>query len=497
MKTRALIVFLVCSLLGLEIGYAQQTGDVDTTFRISRNGTLNGVGTIYQVLVQPDQKVLALGNFTGIGSYQSPYLLRFHTDGRVDTSFRSPFLMGQMRFSTDMVLRVGNQGQLLESGKILVSGQFDSVGIFPNRGISILNNAGVADTSFHPYRSLFNGDHTYYSHINAFHSSSGSVYTSALVVNQGIRKNVFTRLTSTGDWDQSFPSIVTQSPPTQSPLMWKISQLSGHRILVHSFTKCHPCMPDEEEYAFFGLIYTNSGQINPTQPLQVDCNTIPFIWAKEDSGGNIFSYVTPIFDGSCDGGLVKVNEGLDTISKTAMDYWINQAELMDGNELIGAEPFYSGNNAAVVKIFTKPIPTPLIIGGSNNSIHSITRNASNQAYLAGNFTQYNGQPYPKLVRIHNFKTVTGVSPTLESSSFSLSPNPSSLGQCLLQTGSQDEPIVSITDHLGRNVPFTASRQSANSFQLKLDNPHSSTGIYLVRLSSNKEVKTLKWLVSGE
>src|SRR5207248_5433983 len=45
------------------------------------------LGTIYSIVVQPDQKILVGGTFTTVGPFAHPNLARINPDGSVDTNF--------------------------------------------------------------------------------------------------------------------------------------------------------------------------------------------------------------------------------------------------------------------------------------------------------------------------------------------------------------------------------------------------------------------------
>jgi len=116
------------------IGRLNSDGSVDTTFNPSANST------VYAIAIQPDGKILIGGAFTTVGTVPvaRKCIARLNADGSLDTTF-DPNLGGMV-----------NSIVLQADGKIIIGGQFTTVGAVPvtrNR-IARLNADGSLDTSF-------------------------------------------------------------------------------------------------------------------------------------------------------------------------------------------------------------------------------------------------------------------------------------------------------------------------------------------------------------
>ncbi|HWW00693.1 MAG TPA: Calx-beta domain-containing protein [Candidatus Acidoferrum sp.] len=111
------------------------TGQQDTTF----NPLQDPDGTIWALAVQTNNQVVIGGDFTAIGTVPRAHIARLNADGSLDTSFdpggNAP---------NDTVWSVAVQ----PDGKILIGGQFTSLGSLNLGGLARLNSDGTADTAF-------------------------------------------------------------------------------------------------------------------------------------------------------------------------------------------------------------------------------------------------------------------------------------------------------------------------------------------------------------
>jgi uncharacterized delta-60 repeat protein len=112
--------------------------------RINANGSTdtdfdpNTTGRISAVAFQPDGKMIVGGNFTSIGGLTRNYLARLNANGTVDTGF-SPTIDG-------LILAVAAQSD----GKVLIGGSFFNVNGTSRASLARLNADGSLDTAFYP-----------------------------------------------------------------------------------------------------------------------------------------------------------------------------------------------------------------------------------------------------------------------------------------------------------------------------------------------------------
>jgi uncharacterized delta-60 repeat protein len=117
------------------LGYMQlnSDGSLDTGF--NPGSGFNG-GFVNKLVVQPDQRILALGTFSGYNGTKRPNLLRLLAGGTLDISFTPDPPAGL----TNMAL--------LSDGKLLVAGSFTSVAGHATSRVARLNADGSVDVAF-------------------------------------------------------------------------------------------------------------------------------------------------------------------------------------------------------------------------------------------------------------------------------------------------------------------------------------------------------------
>jgi Domain of unknown function (DUF5122) beta-propeller len=110
-------------------------GTVDAAF--TANVDLVG-GTVQACAVQNDGKILVGGDFSSVGSVAQPWLARLNTDGMIDLSFTPVFNASVFALTVQ------------PDGGILVGGQFYSTPGVTRRGITRLLPSGSVDLTFDP-----------------------------------------------------------------------------------------------------------------------------------------------------------------------------------------------------------------------------------------------------------------------------------------------------------------------------------------------------------
>lgn len=120
------------------IARLNQNGSLDTSFAPS-NGTNNPVQS---VAIQSDGKYIIGGNFTTYNGVANPrnYIARVNSDGSIDSGFNP------QPGSSSFVYQVGIQSD----GKIIAVGQFDSFNAVGRNSIARVNTNGSLDLSFFP-----------------------------------------------------------------------------------------------------------------------------------------------------------------------------------------------------------------------------------------------------------------------------------------------------------------------------------------------------------
>lgn len=119
-------------------------GSVDTTFNVGIGPITNGgVGTVYKIIIQPDQKILVGGAFYGFDTHYGNCLARILSDGSVDPSFQ----IG-VGFQNDLGYSVVNDIDILPDQSIFITGDFSKFDNIPSNKFIKLTPTGYKDFSF-------------------------------------------------------------------------------------------------------------------------------------------------------------------------------------------------------------------------------------------------------------------------------------------------------------------------------------------------------------
>lgn len=473
---KSYFVFLLF-ILSIFTSTAQVTGELDTNFRIAANGDFDG--SVYQVRVLPDDKILAFGPFTRIGNWSSPYLMRFFPDGKVDTSFTSPFKAGQQTFSPDYGIRQGHGVQILPGGRLLLAARFDSVGTMAQKNLAILFPNGQLDTTFKPFRNNPTVGYGSGDALMAYQTTPGHIYADF----QTTWGSTLRRFHEDGAIDTGF--VVDPLFYAGTTYLWKVTPLKNGLLYFHGYDPCVVCPPDG------GPVYRGIFVKDSSNHLNVQESFAPTIfysgcWLQEDSSDNIyttwFSYGVPpgweFFRYSLSHNMVHSIEGVP---------FSLHGQMMDFSELIIA----GGGKNLIKIIHPDTIPTPVPLGSTNSDVQSMARTATNQLYVAGDFSMYQGEPCSRIIRIHNQQTILGSKPEI-SGSVSLFPNPSAGHTCRLK-GVSANGVLSVYTPQGQLVACRTEKMADGSATLTLDN-RELKGPLFVHITTGQTAIVLCWIL---
>ena len=112
--------------------------------RLNTNGTLDtgfntdANGTVFSTMLQPDGKIIIGGVFNNIGGVTRNYIARLNTDGSLDAGFNPN--------ANNLVRNV----VLQSDGKIIIGGNFNNIGGVTRNHIARINPDGSLDAGFNP-----------------------------------------------------------------------------------------------------------------------------------------------------------------------------------------------------------------------------------------------------------------------------------------------------------------------------------------------------------
>jgi uncharacterized delta-60 repeat protein len=109
-------------------------------------------GVIYDLAIDSNGKVLAVGRFTTYRGSSRNCIVRLNDDGSIDSTFIGINLFNSPSFGT----RTLNSVKITSDSKILVGGSFNSIG-YSSKNFIRLNSDGSYDTSFIYPNNVFQG----------------------------------------------------------------------------------------------------------------------------------------------------------------------------------------------------------------------------------------------------------------------------------------------------------------------------------------------------
>ena len=170
------------------IARLNSNGSLDTRFDPGLNEPDD---TIWSLAVQPDGKILIGGQFLTLGGATLGGLARLNSDGTADTNFNANLNLGVNGTVYSVAVQNGSS--------IVIGGEFTQVGVEQRTRIARLNADGTVDDSF---QSGIGADDTIY---NISAQPDGSMYVGGIFGSyNGTHRLGFTRLYADGTVDTTF-----------------------------------------------------------------------------------------------------------------------------------------------------------------------------------------------------------------------------------------------------------------------------------------------------
>ncbi|MFH1222767.1 MAG: chitobiase/beta-hexosaminidase C-terminal domain-containing protein [Pseudomonadota bacterium] len=354
-------------------------GSLDSTFNVGFNtpGITGPSG--YDVLIQPDGKILIGGTFSVYGLNG---LIRVNSDGSQDVSFTHTATAGVYSLA------------LQADGKILVGGQFATWNGVARKDMARINSDGSLDTSFNT------GNYMYATKKIAV-LGDGKIMT-------GDFSNRVARLNADGTTDGTFTGSVT-NPGTRSVVF--SFQADGQLLVNGSFS------------AYNGTARPYIARANATNG-SIDISFDPGVGPN-----GAVNVATPQSDGKILlGGVFTMYRGTTTASNIVGASFSNGSLVSDfevgagANGIVytsivqsddkiligGAFTTYNGTSISrIARINTDgSLDASFTPGtGANNIVISIVPQSDDKFLIGGSFTSYNGTAYNRITRINSDGTL--------------------------------------------------------------------------------------------
>ena len=195
----------------ISLSNVRAAGEVDPAFNAAVQETT--LGSVERILVQPDGKLLVVGNFTVAGNEARSNIARLNADGTIDSTFNPPDfyrqLFGSIRSLDSVYIRAV---AVQPDGKILVGGDFSGVNDLLKPRLLRLNADGSLDPTFNT--ALADGPQNANVIYDIKVQTDNRILFSGVfsITQNGTQRTSFARLNNDGSLDASFTQAITNDP---------------------------------------------------------------------------------------------------------------------------------------------------------------------------------------------------------------------------------------------------------------------------------------------
>ncbi len=204
------ILLILCAGLGCIVSNAQQAGSLDPTFgnggKVVTSIT-NGQDKIYSVALQPDGKIVVAGYSTSLTTGKDFICARYNTDGTLDNTFGNTgiTITDVQTGSDDVAYSLAIQND----GKIILGGYSDN-GSDKNAALVRYNSDGSLDSTFgNNARAITDFESSQQDEIRVIkiHGLTGNIIIGgSTLISSSVSKPVIARYLSSGTLDNTFNS---------------------------------------------------------------------------------------------------------------------------------------------------------------------------------------------------------------------------------------------------------------------------------------------------
>ena len=376
-------------------------GTLDTTF--SANIT-NGFDYFVNALaIQSDGKIIVGGQFSTYDNIPAEYIARLNTDGTLDTTFSANITNGFDYFVNALAIQ--------SDGKIIVGGQFSTYDNIPAEYIARLNTDGTLDTTFSA--NITNGFNNGVTSL-AIQSNGKIIAGGFFTTYDNIPADYIARLNTDGTLDGTFES---NSGTGFDYFVYALAIQSNGKIIVGGAFTTYDSVAAE----YIARLNTD-GTIDTSFDSDPGFDTVVRALSIQSSGQIIVGGDFGTYDGNISDQIARLNsDGTfdKDFSNIEADEEVNIVKIQPADDFIllgGGFSTYDGNSSYyIVRLDTLgKYDTTFVTGdGFNGVVNSIDLDPSNNIYLGGNFTQYDGITQSRIVKLGTNGAIDG---TFESNS---------------------------------------------------------------------------------
>jgi len=328
---------------------------------------------IYCTGIQPDGKVLIGGNFTSVGGFARSYFARLNADGTLETGF-DPKVNGTV-----------SSAAVQTDGRIVIGGVFNTVGGTNRNRIARLNTDGTIDPDFNPNASGAINSVTL--------QADGKIIVGGSFANiAGTARNRLARLNTDGTLDLDF------NPDASGPVNNTTVQRDGKIIVGGNFS------------TIGGAARNYLARLNTDGTLDPNFNPnaigIVFNTALQADGKIVIGGLLTTVSGVARNRIARLNTDgtLDTsFNPNASSSVYSIVVQADGKIIIGGS--FTNVGGAARKYIARLNADGTADAGFNpnasTNVYGIMVQPDGKIVIGGSFTNVNGQSRNRLARLAN------------------------------------------------------------------------------------------------
>lgn len=365
-------------------------GSVDPTF--SSAYKVDNESHLFSLVVLPDGRILAGGafDFDGFNSYVFSGVVRFNSNGNLDTSFRRQI------FVHDLNSYGVNSIKLAPGGKIIAGGNFNFIDSLPlNRHVAVFNGDGGGDTNFKANVKGLGGAYSIAVQPDGKIVAGGSFRGA-----NGAGRNNLVRYNADGTIEQSFSVNVDNDVESV------VVQPDGKILIAGQFSHVN------------GIARPGIARLNRNGSLDSSfiAGNSPFALASVKSivlqpNGKILVGGYILLPGSFEEeyGVARLNSDgsrdADFSLTVNSDSVFDLALAPDGKIYVGGDfqSFGGSNGKGIVRLNPDGSVDSTFNpgGGTNERVFSVKLQPDGKVLIAGNFTSVNNQPASRIARLNS------------------------------------------------------------------------------------------------
>jgi uncharacterized delta-60 repeat protein len=349
-------------------------------------------GAVYSVAQQTDGKVLIAGDFNSVGGVNRNSIARLNSDGSLDTTFDPG------TGANDFIYAVALQ----TDGKVIISGRFSSVNSVVRDGIARLNIDGSLDISFNPDLG-----------VSGFSINSLAVQVDGKIIIaghfmtvNGVTSNNIARLNIDGSTDTTFDKGTSRP---RSSVVSAIALQSDGKVLIGGLFN----NPFDAAWARNGLARLNSdGTLDSSFNANASQAWNIYAIAFQANGSVLVSADFYVDNVGARNDVVRFNYdgSLDTAFNTGagINGQVNVLTLQSDGKLIIGGSFTSVNGLAHYTLArldnNGSLDSTFNYNTCNDTdsfgVYSVALRADGAAIIGGDFAKVNGVARKRIARIH-------------------------------------------------------------------------------------------------